>query len=163
MIWNLVWIIGLLTFGLGLFLFIKEGDFEFGILKELFVAGIFLSIVTFVILLILTSIIGAFSNKTYIKTYENEIYNKDNYSLIIENDNNKFKVYTEDNKSKYIETRQSDSTITEDGNSFIEEYTEYYTNGTVKWLLGEKTDSNKKYNIHIPKGSITTENKVDLE
>ena len=163
MIWNLVWIIGLLIFCIGLFIFIKEGDFGFGILKELFVAGIFLAFITFVILVILTSIMGAFSNKTYIKTYESKIHNKDNYSLIIENDNNKFKVYTEDNKSKYIETRQSDTIITEDGNSSIEEYTEYYTNGTIKWLLGEKTDANKKYNIHIPKGSITTENKVDLK
>lgn len=162
MIWHLIWIIPLITFIISLIYFIiKDNGFESGVLIVSLLIAVLSVFISIPIVSIVFGIVENSADKTFTKTSETKIYsNIDNkYLTIVDKD---YKIYLKDDKTTYTNLSQSDSTLFEDNKCILEKYTQYYTNGFVKWLIGNKTDTTK-YEIHIPKGSITTEYKIDLK
>jgi hypothetical protein len=166
MIWNLIWIIGIISFVCCLIKKYKDNDLNFeegfmALLMALCIAGL-----TAFCCLIVFSIVECASNKEYIKTHENKIYcsNNDNKYLVQEEGTSKnYKIYLKDDKASFIEVAQKNTNIFEDNDTYINEFTEYYTNNFVKFLIGDTTMSDKKYEIHIPKDSISVENRTELK
>ena len=166
MIWHLIWITGVVSFIYFLIKKYKEDDLSFDEGLMSFLASAFISLVTVIVCFFIFIFMDCASNKQYIKTHENNIYcsNNDNKYLIMEEGSSKdYKIYLEDNKASFIEITQKNTNIFEDNDTYIDEFTEYYTNNVVKFLLGDTSTSDKKYEIHIPKDSISVENRTELK
>jgi hypothetical protein len=177
MIIHLIWIIALISFILYL---IKEYK-EYGTLKTSdyfisFMVSLLVAVVTFGCIIIISLIIDHNTNKELIVTDTKTIYalNDTNsingqaflFSGYIKEDL-VYRMFVEDNGGKKLkELNPSSVTIYEEDdscNKIIETYKYQYTNGFIIWLLGKYTWDDTIYNIHIPKGSITTEYKLDLK
>lgn len=165
MLWSLIWILGLLVFMLVVIIYTISQGFDLEGLGAGIICGLLTSSISFAIILIVTGIIGDSADKTYVVTNENQIYaNAENKYVTMDNGSKQFKVYIDDIRTKHIDVGQSSTDIIEEGDSYyIKEYSQVYVSEKVKWLLGENgTDTNTKYEICIPKGSISTENNISL-
>lgn len=164
-IFNLIWIGGVGTFLVMCFLsFLEWKRLDLEDVGMSFLGGIVGAVISLLIALISAMIISGSSNRAYVVTYESPIYTtKENQFIIVENQSNKFKVYTDENNQQYVETPQGDTQIIDDGENKVVVYKEFYQSETVKWLVGERTGKDPKYEIHVPKGAIlTTENKMSV-
>jgi len=166
MIWHLIWITGVISFVYFLIKGYKDDNLSFDEGFVSFLISACISLVTLMICFFTFAFVDCASNKEYVKTHKNKIYcsNNDNKYLIKEEGSSKYyKVYLKDDKASFIEVVQKNTNIFEDNNTYISEFTEYYTNNFVKFLLGDTSTSDKKYEIHIPKDSISVENRTELK
>lgn len=166
MLWSLVWILGIMVCVIVITLYTIDQGFDLEGLGTGIIVGLLTSFLSFTIILVITGIMSGSADKTYVLAKETPIYaNNEGKYVIMDNGSKQFKVYVDETKTKHIDVGQSSTDIIEEGDSYyIREYSQVYVSDSVKKLLGEtETGINTKYEICIPKGSISTENKVSLK
>lgn len=177
MIIHLIWISFIITFILYLTKEYKEySSLELADYFLSFMASLLVAVITFGAIIITSLTIDHNSNKELIVAETKTIYALNDktsingqsflFSGYIKEDL-VYRMFVEENGGKKLkELKPSSVTIYEedkDCDKFIETYKYKYTNSFIKWLLGESTWDDDTYKIHIPKGSITTEYKLDLQ
>jgi hypothetical protein len=176
MILHLIWISALISF---IWYLIKaHNDYELDIGDYLisFFSSIIVAVSTLGIIVIASLVIDHNSNKELIQTDTKIIYalndntSTNGQSFLFSGYVKEELVYrmfvNENGGKKSEEIKSATATIYEEDETcdrYIETYKYIYKNNFVKWLLGEYTWDDTTYKIHIPKGSITTEYKLDLK
>lgn len=177
MILHLIWILALISF---IWYLVKEykkySILDIGDYFMSFLISVLVAMVTFGCIIIASLIIDHNSNKELTVTDIKTIYAiNDNSSIKGQSflfsgyvkEELVYRMFIEENGGKKVkEIKSSTATIYEEyenSDRYIETYRYVYTNGFVKWVLGNYTWDDTIYKIHIPQGSITTEYKIDLQ
>lgn len=174
MIFNLLWIIPIITMILVFISIKRQNDLDFMDRWLVFMSGILGFAITSIIILTSKLMINISANK-----YE---YQKNSYQITCINDssvvngrsylfsgyineNTKYRAYklNDDNSKELVEYNPRNTKIFEDGKTEVIEYAEEFQNDFVIWLFGKSSDTTTRYEIHIPQNSITTEYNIDLK
>lgn len=131
-------------------------------------------LITFLILLLTYGVAGSIADTNYELKSTQKIYCLNDSTNINGkmylfsgsiDENDVYKMYVDNNGGKsLLKVDANNSIIYEDNKTEIQTYECKFQNKYVVFILGEVTMfSPNKYEIHIPKGSITTEYNVDLK
>lgn len=174
MIFNLLWIIPIITM-IPVFISIKrQNDLDFMDRWFVFLCGVLGFAIALAIILMSKVITNINATK-----YE---YQKNSYQITCINDssvingrsylfsgyineNIKYRAYklNNDNSKELVEYDSRNTKIFEDGKTEVIEYAEEFQNDFVIWLFGKNSDTTTRYEIHIPQNSITTEYNIGLK
>lgn len=160
MLFNFIWIFGIVGFIAVLLYELEEEGCCFGFLEFIFsiVMGFVTALVSAVVLLIVAIIISANSNTEYVQTYQSQIYANSNKSYcVMENGTGKYKVYIDEAGTNAVRVDKSKTELIDDGEASLESYQRIYSNEAVRKFIGDFSAGEVKWEIHTPKNSITTE------
>ena len=160
MLVNFIWIFGIIGFMVALFNQLEEYGCNFEIEEFGFsvVIGIFTAMVSAVAVFVISVIISANANTEYVQTYQSQIYENASKSYcVMENGTGKYKVYIDEASTNVVRVDKSKTELIDDGGASLEGYEKVYSNETVKKFIGNAFVGDTKWEIHIPKNSITTE------